>query len=476
MLITTKVLEQMQIDNIHFIGIGGTGMCGIAEVLHNAKYRVTGSDSSCNKAVLRLQTQGVKIQIGHEIDLIKEAKIVVYSTAISKINPEYEYARKNLIPLLRRAEMLAELMRDKRAIAVAGTHGKTTTTSLISAIFIEANLDPTFVVGGLVKQAKSNAKLGSGEYMILEADESDSSFYHLHPSVSVVTNIDCDHMEHYKGDYKKYKKSFINFLHNLPFYGYAVICIDDAGINSIIQKISRTVITYGFHDEATYRVKDDEYSEDHSKFTVERGLQQKPLQVSLALAGRHNVLNATAAIAVATAEGIADKYIKTALQKFQGVARRFETIGKHNIFRDENPILIVDDYGHHPTEIRAVLESIATGYRNKNVIMIFQPHRYSRLKEFFEDFVDTLVNVQQLIVIDVYSAGESLIPQYDSKSLCRALRQRGAEPIYTASFQNIPQIVYKQLQPNSIVLTQGAGNITQLAKEINSYFEDVSRV
>jgi len=454
----------------HFIGIGGTGMCGIAEVLHNAGYSVSGSDAANNKAVERLRSLGITIQIGHQVDLIKNAQFVIYTTAVSQDNLEMQYAYDNLIPTLKRAEMLAELMRDKFSIAVAGTHGKTTTTSLISSILTQAGKDPTFVVGGLVKQANANAKLGQSNYIVLEADESDASFYDLHPKLAVITNIDSDHIDHHDGNLDAYRQSFITFLHNLSVYdGCATICLDNEGVRSIIHQIARPIVTYGFHQNADFRISNDQYFENASSFRVH--YNNTHIDIELALGGRHNVLNATAAIATISAiDDVTDAHIQQALKHFKGVGRRFEILGHFKVTQNNHDVMVIDDYGHHPTEIMAVLDSIDLGYKDRQVIMVFQPHRYSRLRDYFDNFVTVLAKVDHLILIDVYSAGEPHLANFDTQSLTKALRLVGKTPIYLEDLKELPKVISGLISSKSIVLTQGAGDITQASKNIMDYF------
>jgi len=466
----TKPHEQMRtpemrrVQRIHFVGIGGAGMGGIAEVLLNEGYEITGSDIGENQVVKRLTSLGAKVTIGHHKDNVKGASVIVVSTAIDKTNPEIEHAIEQRIPVVRRAEMLAELMRFRHGVAIAGTHGKTTTTSLISSIFAEAKLDPTFVIGGLLNSAGTNARLGSSRYLIAEADESDASFLHLQPMVSVVTNIDEDHMETYQGDFEKLKDTYIEFLHNLPFYGLAVVCIDNPVVRELLPRIGRQVITYGFSSDADVQATDFKQTNGMSYFTVNR-LGKEPLELSVNLPGEHNVLNALASIAVATDEEVADEAIKSALESFAGIGRRFEQLTTFETSKGE--MILVDDYGHHPREVQATIKAMRNGWPDKRLVMVFQPHRYSRTRDLYEDFVEVLSEVDSLFLLDVYAAGETTIPGADSKSLARSIRQRGqVEPIYVGDVTKLDELLAGHLENDDMVITQGAGNIGAIAKSL----------
>lgn len=457
-----NVPEMRRIKRIHFVGIGGAGMCGIAEVLLNQGYDISGSDLRENSVVERLRSLGATIFIGHRAKNILGVDVVVVSTAIAENNPELLEAREQRIPIVPRAEMLAELMRYRHGIAIAGAHGKTTTTSLIASIFAEAGRDPTYVVGGLVNSSGSNARLGDSRYFIAEADESDASFLHLQPMVSVITNIDADHMETYGGDFNQLKKTYVEFLHNLPFYGLAVICIDDAPAKSILPQVSRPVLTYGKSTEADFRVSDVHLDQTRSTFVVHRPAGYGKLMLELNIPGEHNVLNAAAAVAVATDEGVDDKAIIDGLKKFQGVGRRFQIYGEFSV--DGGRAMLVDDYGHHPREVDAVIKAIRKGWPEKRVVMIYQPHRYTRTRDLYEDFVAVLSQVDVLIMLDVYTAGEEHIAGADARSLCRSIRQRGTvDPIFAESIDAVPDIVMEQVQGDDLVITQGAGNVGSLA-------------
>ena len=459
------VPEMRRIEHIHFIGIGGSGMCGIAEVLVNQGYNVSGSDMQPSDTTDRLEKFGAKVFFGHKADNVAGANVVVCSTAIDVSNPELRYAKEHRIPVVPRAEMLAELMRYRHSIAVAGTHGKTTTTSLLASILGDAGFDPTFVIGGRLNSAGTNAQLGQTRYLVAEADESDASFLHLQPMVSIVTNIDADHMSTYGGDFEKLKQTFIDFLHNLPFYGLAVMCIDDEHVAAVLPRVARPLLTYGLSADADYRISDVTLDKRQSQFTVHRPDGHSTLQVKLNIPGRHNVLNATAAIAVATDEGVDAKIICSALEKFQGVGRRFEDHGNYPVNNGE--AMLVDDYGHHPTEVAATIAAVHDGWPDRRLLMIYQPHRYSRTQDLYEDFVEVLSTVDQLIILEVYSAGETAIPGADSKALCRSIRKRGGvEPVYVAGIDQVADVLSGLVEAGDIVITQGAGNVGLLAKEL----------
>ena len=461
-----NVPEMRRVKRIHFVGIGGAGMAGIAEVLLNQGYQISGSDIAENANTTRLSELGAWINIGHSAEHVQRANVVVVSTAIKADNPELQAAKALFIPVVRRAEMLAELMRFRHGIAVAGTHGKTTTTSLIASIFAAADRDPTFVIGGLLTSAGSNARLGSSKYLIAEADESDASFLHLQPMVSVVTNIEADHMDTYGGDFSKMQDTFIDFLHNLPFYGLAVMCTDDPVINELLPRLGRQIVSYGFNETADVRATEYSQSGNQSRFTVERK-GRPPLSVSLNLPGRHNVLNALAAIAVATDEGIEDDAIETALINFAGIGRRFQHYGTYPLGNGD--VMLVDDYGHHPSEVAATIAAARSGWPNRRLVMCYQPHRYSRTRDLYEDFVDVLGETDELLLLEVYSAGEEPVAGADSRSLCRSLRQQaGLEPIYVKYVDELAWRLADVIQPGDLVLTQGAGNVGALARELAS--------
>lgn len=471
-----QIPEMRRISQIHFIGIGGAGMCGIAEVLLNQGYRISGSDLYDSTVTKRLMKLGAKVYFGHESKNVESADVVVVSSAINEQNPEIIAAREKRIPIVPRAEMLAEIMRFRHGIAIAGTHGKTTTTSLIASVLAEAGLDPTYVIGGRLNRAGTNASLGGSRYLVAEADESDASFLHLTPMISVVTNIEADHMHTYGGDFSKLTQTFVDFLHNLPFYGAAVMCIDDPVIREIIPSVSRAVLTYGVSEDADYRAENIRQTGMRNEFTAKRPGGLADLEINLSMPGHHNVLNALAAIAVASDEGVDDEAIQRALSEFQGVGRRFQvygdfSIGAHLETGKSQSVMLVDDYGHHPTEVGATIKAIRKGWPEKRLVMIFQPHRYSRTSDLYEDFVKILSEVDVLLIMDVYSAGEKPIPGADSRSLCRSIRQRNSmEPIFIENAptievmtQSIQSVLANVLQDGDLLLTQGAGNVGQIA-------------
>lgn len=456
-----KIPEMRRIKRIHFIGIGGAGMCGIAEVLLNQGYAISGSDLREGPVVARLRGFGANVMIGHLASNVEGADVVVISSAIDPANVELLAARERRIPVVRRAQMLAELMRYRHGIAIAGAHGKTTTTSLVASILAEAGRDPTYVIGGKLTSSGTNAALGSSRYLVAEADESDASFLHLQPMVSVVTNIDADHMETYGGDFKKLQQTYVQFLHNLPFYGVAVVCVDDEPVREILSEIARPLLTYGFADDADFRISDVVQEKMHSRFTVHRP-EHVPLQVTINLPGLHNVQNATAAIAVATDEGVEDGVIVRALEKFQGVGRRFQVYGNYPV--GDGEAMLVDDYGHHPREVDSVVSAVRKGWSERRLVMIYQPHRYSRTRDLYEDFVQVLSKVDVLILLDVYTAGEQPIAGADSRALARSIRQRGkVDPVFVPSIEEVPQVLTALVQAGDIVVTQGAGNVGTLA-------------
>ncbi|MFV8818256.1 UDP-N-acetylmuramate--L-alanine ligase [Haliea sp. E17] len=458
------VPEMRRIRRIHMIGVGGSGMSGIAEVLVNLGYEVSGSDLRESAVTQRLVAKGVEVFIGHRAENVGTADVVVTSSAVKASNPEVACARENRVPVVPRAEMLAELMRYRHGIAVAGTHGKTTTTSLIASVFGEAGLDPTFVIGGLVNSAGTNAQLGASRFLIAEADESDASFLHLQPMVTVVTNIEADHMETYGGDFAVLRRTYLEFLHNLPFYGVAVLCVDDPVIRELQAEVSRYVITYGFSEDADYRITDLQPQGLHTVFTVQRP-SGAPLQVTLAMPGQHNVLNATAAVAVACDEGLEDAAIQRGLANFAGVGRRFTHMGE--LVLAQGSALLVDDYGHHPTEVRATLASARQAWPGRRVVMVYQPHRYSRTRDLYEDFVAVLSQCDVLVLLDVYPAGEEPIAGADGRSLARSIRQRGElEPIFAERAEDVAKLLRAVVRDGDVVITQGAGNIGGLSREL----------
>lgn len=465
------VPEMRRIRRIHFIGIGGAGMSGIAEVLLNQAYDISGSDLRESTVTDRLKKMGADIFIGHKAENIIGADVIVNSTAVDESNPEMVNARENRIPIVRRAEMLAELMRYRHGIAVAGTHGKTTTTSLITSILAAADLDPTFVIGGLVHSTGSHAKLGTSHYLVAEADESDASFLHLQPMVSVITNIDMDHMETYEGDFSRLKKTFIEFIHNLPFYGLLVVCGDDPVVQELLPDISRPIITYGFDEGNDYRAEQICQDETHTKFIVKGKLLKEKLDIdelsiALNMPGKHNVLNSLAAIAVAVDEDVAATAIQSGLANFQGVGRRFQVYGDYPVSDGDmtGSAMLVDDYGHHPREVQATIQAVRDGWADRRLVMVYQPHRYTRTRDLYEDFVDVLSRVDVLILLDVYTAGEEPIAGADSRHLSRSIRTRGQiDPIFVEGIDGVPALIKDIVKPGDIVITQGAGNVGSLA-------------
>jgi len=454
-----------RVKHIHFVGIGGVGMCGIAEVLHNMAFEVTGSDVQSNANTKRLQDMGVKLAVGHDASLVKGADVVVISSAVRADNPEVLAANDLKIPVVPRAEMLAELMRLQQGIAIAGTHGKTTTTSLVASVLAEGGLDPTFVIGGRLNSAGSNARLGKGEYLVAEADESDASFLHLQPIISVVTNIDADHMETYGGDFERLKQAFIDFLHNLPFYGLAILCIDDETVREILPQVHRPVLTYGFSEDADVRATGMEQEGLTTTFHAILPGSEKPFEVVLNHPGRHNVLNALAAIAVANELGVDRKSILAGLKQFAGIGRRFQVMGR--IERDSGDILFVDDYAHHPREIEATLSALRNGWPERRAVVVFQPHRYTRTRDLMDDFVNVLADQDPLLVTEVYAAGESPISGADGRALCKNIRARGkTAPVFVEDVHTLPSVLADLIKENDVVLTLGAGNIGYVASTL----------
>ena len=452
------IKRMRRIHCVHFIGIGGSGMSGIAEVMLSLGYKVQGSDLKENKQTRRLAEQGATIFVGHAAKNIDNADAIVVSSAVDETNAEVIAAREKLMPIVQRAEMLAELMRFRYSIAVAGTHGKTTTTSLVASVLAEGGLDPTFVIGGRLKSADANARLGQGDYLVAEADESDASFVHLKPMLAVVTNIDADHMSTYDGDIEKLRSSFIEFLHNLPFYGLAVVCTDDAGVNEVLGDIGRSIVTYGVNADADVRATNIEFAHGRSSFDVRRPGDRADLKVSLQLPGLHNVRNALAAIAVADELQIADAAVVAALQNFEGIDRRFQSLGE--IETAAGKVMMIDDYGHHPTEIAATLEAARSGWPDRRIVLVFQPHRYSRTRDLMDDFAVVLSEADVAIVLDVYAAGEAPIAGADGRAIARAVRSRGAvEPVFVESLDELLPVLDGLVEDGDLVLTMGAGDI-----------------
>lgn len=456
-----------KVKNIHFVGIGGAGMSGIAEVLSNLSFNVTGSDLLSNATTKRLESFGVTVFKGHQQDHVRDADVVVVSSAVNEENPEVKAARAKNIPVVPRALMLAELMRFRQGIAVAGTHGKTTTTSLIASILAEAGMDPTFVIGGKLEAANANAKLGTGEYIVAEADESDASFLHLTPVMAVVTNIDQDHMDTYEHSFEKLKSAFVEFLQQLPFWGMAVLCIDDDNVREILPRITKPVMTYGFSQDARVRAKNVVADDGKMHFTVERinGVTTT-FDVTLNLPGNHYVLNALAAIAIASELNVPDAAMIKALKEFKGVGRRFERYGEVPCEQGKGAFTLIDDYGHHPVEMQAVIEAARAAFPNRRLVMAFQPHRYTRTRDCFEDFVRVLSGNDAVILTEVYSAGEAPIVAADTRSLIRAIRVGGkVEPQFVESTDGMPRAILNIAAPNDVVIVMGAGSIGHVASQ-----------
>jgi UDP-N-acetylmuramate--alanine ligase len=455
-----------RIQRIHFVGIGGSGMSGIAEVLAGLNYQVSGSDIAENSSIDRLRGLGVLVAIGHRASHVEGAHVLVVSSAINESNPEVKAAKDLRIPIVPRAEMLAELMRYRFSVAVAGTHGKTTTTSLIASLMAEAGLDPTFVIGGVLNNLGTNAQLGASEYLVVEADESDASFLHLLPMMSVITNVEPDHMEHYEGDVRAYKQAFVEFLHNLPFYGVALVCLDDSGVRELLPSITRQVVTYGFSDDADYRLEALRFSGTQSQFTLHRKATGDALALMLPMPGVHNALNAAAAVAVCSELGVSDDALTRGLKSFEGIGRRFSLLG--DITWQGGHALLVDDYGHHPTELKATILAAREAYPDRRLVMVFQPHRYSRTRDCYDEFVDVLSSVDALVLLDVYAAGEEEIVGADSRALARSIRQMGfIDPVLLSDNGQLPSRLTKFLTNDDVLVMQGAGNIGRLARMLS---------
>jgi UDP-N-acetylmuramate--alanine ligase len=469
MTVRTRLEDRMRrIQRIHLVGIGGSGMGGIAEVLLNLGYAVQGSDLKGNAVTARLARLGAMIYTGHDAANLGEADVVVVSSAVNRANPEVAAALAKRIPVVPRAEMLGELMRFRYSIAVAGTHGKTTTTSLVASVLAEAGLDPTFVIGGRLKSADSNARLGAGRYLVAEADESDASFMHLQPMIAIVTNIDNDHLATHDGDFARLKQSFVDFLHNLPFYGLAVLCADDEHVQSILEGVGRPFVTYGFAEGADIRAVNIQRLGLQSRFDALRA-GRAPLSVTINLPGRHNVLNSLAAVAVATELDVPDQAIQKALAGFQGIDRRMQQLGE--IQWAGGRALIVDDYGHHPTEVAATLEAVRQGWPQRRLVLVFQPHRYTRTRDLLDDFGRALSECDVLMVTEVYAAGEAPIAGADGRAICRAVRSRGlVDPVFVESVDDLADSLRAVLQDGDVVLTMGAGNLGQVAQDLKSRF------
>ena len=447
-----------RVRRVHFVGIGGAGMSGIAEVMHNLGYTVTGSDKNETDVTRRLSAAGIRIARGHAAEHVSDADVVVVSSAISPANPEVCAAQERRIPVIRRAEMLAELMRFREGIAIAGTHGKTTTTSLIASVLAEGRLDPTYVIGGRLNSTGSHARLGEGRYLVAEADESDASFLHLQPVIAVITNIDADHLDFYQGDFGNLKNSFVEFVNRMPFYGLVVLCADDPVVMEILPRISKSFVTFGLDRDADYRARITGRTASCIDFSVARYGEAGWLEVNLNLMGSHNVLNALAAIIVATELGVAREDIKRALSAFQGIGRRCSILGEARL--EKGTVMVIDDYAHHPSEIKATLAAVKGGWPDRRVIVVFQPHRYTRTRGLFDDFCRVLADTDMLFVMEVYPAGESPISGIDSRALCRGVRLRGkVQPVYIEQRQQLDAALEEECQDGDILLLMGAGDI-----------------
>lgn len=452
-----------RIRRIHCVGIGGSGMGGIAEVLHQLGYQVSGSDLKASSMTERLAGLGIPIVFGHSAEQVADADVLVVSSAIDARNPELQAARARSIPVVRRAEMLAELMRFRYGIAVAGTHGKTTTTSLIASLLGEAGLDPTFVIGGRLNSTASHSSLGQSRYLVAEADESDASFLHLQPMISVVTNIDADHLATYAGDFGRLRATFLEFMHHLPFYGLAVLCVDDPVVAGLLEALERPRVTYAIDAPADVCALHLRQEGIRTHFVVEI-IGREPFPVVLNLPGRHNVLNALAAIAVADELGVETAIIQKALERFQGIGRRFQV---QTCALAQGNFTLVDDYGHHPREIAATVQAARAAWPEQRLVLVFQPHRYTRTRDLFEDFAEVLSEADVLLLLEVYAAGEPPIAQANGRALARAVRLRGqVEPLFVDSVVDVPALLAAQLQPGDVVITQGAGDVGQLAQRL----------
>lgn len=463
-----------RIRRVHFVGIGGAGMGGIAEVLSNLGYDVSGSDLRENAVTRRLAGMGVNVYVGHDEKNIQGCDVVVTSTAVAIENPEVQAARAARIPVVPRAEMLAELMRFRFGIAIAGTHGKTTTTSLAASILAEGGLDPTFVIGGLLNSAGSHARLGEGRYLVAEADESDASFLYLAPMMAVVTNIDADHMSTYGGDFENLRQAFLEFLHHLPFYGLAIMCIDDPVVRDLLADISKPVLTYGFESEdADVRGFALTQKGAHTHFRVRRKSHDGELAITLNMPGAHNALNALAAIALATELGVSDEAIQNALASFEGIGRRFQVYGE--LETAAGSVMLVDDYGHHPREVAATVEAARKAWPGRRLVLAFQPHRFSRTRDLFEDFVKVLSDVDVLLLLEVFAAGEQPQGGDDGRALCRAIRARGQlDPVFVEDIEDLTLMLQGVLRDGDLLLTLGAGSIGAAAAQLATQLQSVS--
>jgi len=459
-----------RVRHIHFVGIGGAGMSGIAEIMHNLGYKISGSDLKNTNVTAHLQKLGISVVQGHSGDQVIGSDVVVVSSAVARDNPELLAAREKRIPVIPRAEMLAEIMRFRHGIAIAGTHGKTTTTSLIASILAEAGLDPTFVIGGQLNSIGSNAKLGSSKYLVAEADESDASFLHLQPLMAVLTNIDVDHLETYGGDFARLSDTFLEFLQRLPFYGLAVLCVDDQGVRQIINSMVKPFITYGIDHPADFTATDLRFDGARSSFSVSIPGRSDYLLIDLNLPGKHNVLNALAAIAIATELGINDSSIRAALHDFQGISRRCNVLGVVEI--DQTRAMVIDDYAHHPSEIRAILAALKSGWPDTRIVVIFQPHRFTRTRDLFDEFCRVLAEVDVLLLFNVYPAGEKPIAGADSQALCEAIRaSSNHKPLLIQDRAELNTVLPGVLEDNDIILIMGAGDIGSLGPELMAQYK-----
>jgi len=457
------------VRHIHFVGIGGAGMSGIAEILHNLGYQISGSDQSDSATTRALAAHGIRVAIGHDAANVEGADAVVTSSAVRSDNPEVIAARARRIPVVARAVMLAELMRLKQGIAIAGTHGKTTTTSLVTSVLAEAGLDPTFVIGGRLNAAGANSRLGAGDYIVVEADESDASFLNLMPVMAVVTNIDADHMDTYGHDFARLKQAFVEFIHKMPFYGAAILCVDDPGVRSIAPMISRPIVSYGFGTDAMVRAVAAHADGPTMRFVVERrnGVRMPDLAVTLNLPGRHSVLNALAAIAVAAELELPDDAVVKGLAEFHGVGRRFQTYGELPTSAGDGKFTLIDDYGHHPAEMAATLAAARGAFPGRRIVLAFQPHRYTRTRDCFEDFVKVLGSADLVLLADVYAAGEPPIVAADGRALARALRVAGSvDPVFVDEIGAMAQTIAAQAQPGDVVIAMGAGSIGNVPQQL----------
>ncbi len=455
---------KFRMQKLHFIGIGGIGMSGIAEVLHNQGYLVSGSDAANSAVLERLASLGIRTAVGHRAENLRDAQAVVISSAIPETNPEVVAARAAKLPVVPRALMLAELMRMKRGIAIAGTHGKTTTTSLVASVLAEGGLDPTFVIGGRLLAAGSNARLGTGEFLVAEADESDASFLHLSPTLAVITNIDADHMETYGHSLERLQQAFVDFAHRLPFYGSLYACIDDPGVASVLPKIAKPIVTYGLTAEADIRATDVTADGVSMRFAVHRAGRQ-PLKVAVRVAGLHNVRNTLAAVAIAQDLGVSDDAIVRALANFGGVGRRFQRFGV--VTHQSAKFELIDDYGHHPVELRTTLAAARAAFPGRRLVLAFQPHRFTRTRDLFEDFASVLSEVDVLLLAEVYAAGEAPIVAADGRALARAIRLRGrVEPLFVPDIAEMPSLILQSVQDGDVVMTMGAGSIGNVAQKV----------